>query len=322
MARLISYKGKAGGCRVIIMGGPKTGKTAQIGTLANTFKLLFWDLENGKDVLLNHCTDEQLENIEYISLKDTYSNPCAVHTLLKAYVESNGKGWVCDDHSKWKCPLCTSKSHEFFQIDLPSMTPENGWIHVFDSGTQFALSALQNLCNVNGIKLHNAQADDKVSFSLWKGQGATIDMFLSQLQSSPYHICMTAHEHEVTFQDKSMKLVPAMGTRNYAVNVSKYFDTVIRVSKKMKKHVVESTTASSMNADTGGRRTIDLSLPGNELADFFRPPSEVAHKMQRPEINVTKQAKLQSPSTLVKPATLPEIKLPEPSINLLGMKKS
>lgn len=315
MARLIALKGKSDGQRVVLMGGPKTGKTALISQLATKYELLYWDLENGKDTLIACCSDAQLDNIEYIKLPDSYNNAVAVKTLLNAYCQGTGIGYVCADHGAWKCPKCVTKTDTNIQIDLNKMKAGDGWIHVIDSATQFALSQLHNLCVVNGIKREDAvigEKENKVTLGLWDGVGAAIDRLFSTFQASDFHLCVTAHELEVEMPDKSKKLVPYVGTKKYAHNFGKYFSAVIRLSLTNKKHKVESTTTSSVNANVGGRRTIDLSKPGTSLTDFFDPVAEIQDKIQKFEVSVLKPGATTKP---VIPAAKPQVGISTPQTN-------
>lgn len=325
MARLIQYVNEADPQRVLLLGGPKTGKTALASVLAARFKVLMLDLENGKSVMLNHCTPEQLSNIEYVKIPDTYNNPCAVKTLLSLFVDNANKvNYICNQHGSLNCPLCRAKKDDpdaCVTVDLREWTADKDAVILIDSATQFAISALHNLCNVNGIKRENATTDDKVSYTLWDGQGATLDKLFSTLQNGPWHICCTAHEMEVEMPDKTKKLVAAVGTRKYAANFGKYFDSVIRVAKRNKKHVIESLTSSSLNADTGGRRSIDLAKAGNSLIDYFVPASEVRDKMEKLDISKVPSQLPKTPKPVTQGASTPgasTVTTPAPAGNPLA----
>ena len=61
--------------RCLIYGGPKTGKTLLAGKLAEHYKLIWIDLENGHDTLFQ-LPQEWKERIEIISLPDTQLPYC------------------------------------------------------------------------------------------------------------------------------------------------------------------------------------------------------------------------------------------------------
>lgn len=266
MARLLKYKGQPSAQRVMVFGPPKSGKTSLLALLAAQYKILLLDLERGKETLMAACSDSELDNIEYINIPDSPTNPIADSTLLDMW--ESRKGWICEQHGVWKCPLCTKLASEFFQINLDELTPENGWIICIDSGTQFGQSAFHYICNKNKVSLEDG---DKASFLIWGVQGAHIEKLFGMIQAGKNHVLLIAHEIEVEMPDKSKKLVASMGTKRVASNFGKYFDHVIRLSKQAGKHKQMSLT-SAINAETGSRWGLDINDPRVSILDFFVKP--------------------------------------------------
>lgn len=284
MASLLKYKGVPQAQRMLIYGAPKTGKTVLAGSLAKYYNVLWLDLERGYSSLLGtdlipearlQLADADLERIEYIGIPDTPASPVACATLLKM-VESK-KGWICNTHGTWCCPLCAKQKDEFFQIDLNQMTPDK-WVIVIDSGTQFGQSALSQICNRSGIKVEEG---GHTTFEVWGAQGAYIAKLFGMFQNMNVNIVVLAHEIEVEMPDKTKRLAASMGTRNVASNFGKYFDHVIRLARAAGKHKVYSLTTSVGNFECGNRWSLDLSKPDVELKDFFQQ-KQAAKGVDRP----------------------------------------
>lgn len=264
--------------RLILVGPPKAGKSSLLLEAAEEFKVLWIDLESSKDLLLDNGSDKQLSNIEYIQIPDTAINPCGIRTIL-AMLKSTTPGYICKDHGGWNCNLCRAKKDEFFPIDLKNMTAADGWIIVLDSATQLSISILQNLCKNSEIDLASALVDDRVTFGLWGAQGGTLDIIFSIIQNGPWHFATTCHETMGEEKDKTKKIIPTIGTKNYGAMVNKYFSTVIRVYKKGKEHCYSSLTTDSTMTQTGSRRNIDINAEGVTLADYFKPVNEIQEKI-------------------------------------------
>lgn len=268
MANLLRYKDIEKAQRVLLYGAPKAGKTTMAGELASKYRLLWLDLEDGVDTLFGSLNDTQLENVEYIRIPDSPSNPVAVDTLLKMF-DSKIAGYICEDHGNWNCIQCAKKKDEFFQIDLNKLTPEEGWIIVIDSGTQYGQSAYHNVCNNSNISLTDG---DKASFMIWGVQGAAIEKLFGLIQAGNNHVLLTAHEMEVEYPDKSKKLVASMGTKKVASSFGKYFNHIIRCSRQSMAHKQVSTTTAQVNVESGSRWGLDITEDGITILDFFKLP--------------------------------------------------
>jgi DNA polymerase III delta prime subunit len=231
---------------ILLFGPPKSGKTQLAGALASHYNLLWFDLENGITTLQKFPLEIQ-ERIEVVQIPDTRSFPVAIETCLKAI--KGGKGTICQAHGKWNCAVCTKESASVTEIHLPSL--DNTWIVVFDSLTQLTNSGIAHITK-------NQPDDYKLDYDDWGNLGKLIDGFLSHVQQAPYHVICISHETEVPMQDKTNKLVPTAGTRNFSRNTAKYFGEVIYCELKNKRHVAGSGTGYANQILTGSRTGVAL----------------------------------------------------------------
>jgi hypothetical protein len=247
--------------RVLLFGPPKSGKTMLAGQLAKEFNLIWVDLENGVDTLLQLPRDYQ-ERIEVISLPDTRSFPIGIQTCLKVIRGSAYK--ICNSHGVISCTSCI-KNTEATWVDVEFNTLDLDTIVVFDSLTQLTQSAIAHITK--------GKPDDyKLDYDDWGNLGKLLDTFLSHVQQAGFHVVCISHETEVEMEDGKPKLVPTAGTRNFSRNTAKYFDEVIYCEVKNKKHVAASSTTYNGNILTGSRSGAVLeSNPGEaSLIPIFK----------------------------------------------------
>ncbi len=218
--------------RVILFGGPKTGKSLIAGRLAEFYKLIWFDLENGHEVLFQ-LSPEQQENIELIEIPDTRSYPIAIETILKVV---KGPVSICEAHGKCSCMICIKLKADTTDIDLLSLSHDH--VVVFDSLTQLSNSAIAFITK--------SQPDDyKLDYDDWGNLGKLLDIFLSHIQQAGYNVIVISHEVEAETEGKKRTLVPVGGTRNFSRNIAKYFDHVVYAERKNRKHVFSSSSTYS-----------------------------------------------------------------------------
>lgn len=226
--------------RVIIYGAPKSGKSLIAGKLAEFYKLIWVDMENGHETLFQ-LPDSWQENIELVNLPDTRSYPIAIETCLKMV---KGAVSICEEHGKVACMLCKKEDAPTIEVDLPSL--DHNSVVVFDSLTQLTNSAIAHITK--------KEPDDyKLNYDDWGNLGKLLDIFLSHIQQASYNVIVISHETEAETEGKKKTLVPVGGTRNFSRNVAKYFDHVIYAERKNKKHVFSSSTTYATTILTGSR---------------------------------------------------------------------
>lgn len=262
--------------RIIIYGGPKTGKTKLAGELAEYYDLVWFDLENGRETLFQ-LPEAWQERIELINIPDTRSYPIAIETCLKVV---KGKVSICEEHGKVSCMVCKKKEKElskralpeegedvhkdlFIDVDLPHLGPES--VAVFDSLTQLSNSAIAFITK-------NEPDDYKLTYDDWGNLGKLLDIFLSHIQQAGYNVIVISHETEAETEGKKKTLVPVGGTRNFSRNVAKYFDHVIYAERKNKKHMFASSTQYATNILVGSRTGAELEAEEKpSLLSIFKP---------------------------------------------------
>lgn len=264
--------------RVLIFGGPKSGKTELAGRLAEFYDLIWVDMENGHETLFKLPAEWQ-QRIELINLPDTRSYPVAIETVLKMV---KGPATICEQHGKVGCMVCKRQEAEehkscqqdeatkhsiterlFTSVNLPALGPDK--VVVFDSLTQLSNSAIANITK-------NEPDDYKLNYDDWGNLGKLLDIFLSHIQQAGYNVVVISHEVEAETEGKKKTLVPVGGTRNFSRNVAKYFDHVVYAERKNRKHVFASSTSYSNTILTGSRTDVVMEAEENpSLLSIFKP---------------------------------------------------
>jgi hypothetical protein len=259
MAKLSDLK-RSATHRVLIFGGPKTGKSLLAGKLAEKYKLIWIDLENGHDVLFQ-LPEAWQENIELVNIPDTRSYPIAIETCLKMV---KGKVDICEAHGKVACMICKKNAAPSITLDLPNLTHDT--VVVFDSLTQLSNSAIAHITRTE-------PEDYKLNYDDWGNLGKLLEIFLSHIQQAGYNVIVISHECEAETEGKKKTLVPVGGTRNFSRNIAKYFDHVVYAEMRMKKHVFASATNYSSTIQTGSRTGVSLEAAGQDasLLQIFMP---------------------------------------------------
>lgn len=246
--------------RCIIYGGPKTGKSLIAGKLAEYYNLLWFDFENGHEVLFQ-LPEPWQERIELVAIPDTRSYPIAIETALKVI---KGKPVdICNEHGKVACMICRKKESPTVHVELATL--DNTWVVVFDSLTQ-----LTNSCIAFITK---SEPDTyKLTYDDWGNLGKLLDIFLSHIQQAGYNVIVISHEQEIESEGKKKSLMPVGGTRNFSRNVAKYFDHVIYAERKNKRHVFSSSTTAATTILTGSRTNAVIeNMEEPSLLPIFKP---------------------------------------------------
>ena len=241
----LSQKPKAHSHSCMVYGAAKTGKTLLAGKLAEKYNLIYIDMENGYESLLQLPTAWQ-ERIELISLPDSSSYPVAIETCLKMV---KGKVAICEEHGKVACMICQRAEAPIVELNLPALGPET--VVVFDSMTQISASAIAHITK--------GQPDDyKLTFNDYGNLGRLLDIFLSHLQAASYNVVVISHEQAIEQEDKRISITPVGGTRNFSKNIAKFFGSVVYCTRKNRKHMFYSSTDFSSSILTGSRSNIAI----------------------------------------------------------------
>lgn len=255
--------------RVLVYGEPKSGKTELASRLAESYNLLYIDLENGYETLLK-LPHQWQEKIEIVSIPDTKVFPIAIETVLK--IVTGNKVEICDAHGKVGCAICKKDSAPFTSVCLNELG--DNWIVIFDSLTQLSNSAMNHLTK-------NQDDTYKPEWTDYRNQGQLLDKFLSQVQQAKYNVVCITHVVETELEDGRKKLVPVCGTTAFSRNTAKYFDHVVYCEVKNKKHNFASGTTYANNVLTGSRTDILLeSTATPSLLSIFSNANEATNRVQ------------------------------------------
>ena len=227
--------------RVLIYGESMTGKTTLAGTLAEKFKVIWFDLEKGYESLLK-LPESMQENIELIAVPDTKIYPIAIETMLKVF--QNKEVFICEAHGKVACPICKKAEAPETRINLGEL--DENTVVVIDSLTQLSASTLNFL-------MKDKEDTAKPEWDVYRSQGALLEKILSCMQQSKHHIVCISHVVESQQEDGKVKLFPVCGTSNFSRNCPRFFDDVVYVELKNKKHTATCSTTYANNITAGSR---------------------------------------------------------------------
>jgi hypothetical protein len=255
--------------RVLIYGESMTGKTTLAGTLAAKYKMIWFDLEKGYESLLKLPATSQ-ENIELIAIPDSKIYPIAIETFLKVF--AGKEVFICEAHGKVSCPVCKKAGEPETRICLNEL--DESYIVVIDSLTQLSASTINFL-------MKDKEDTAKPEWEVYRAQGALLEKILSCMQQSKHHIVCISHVVESQQEDGKVKLFPVCGTSNFSRNCPRFFDDVVYLELKNKKHMASCSTTYANNITAGSRSGHSIGEDMNLLALFqeldmsMDPPASV-----------------------------------------------
>lgn len=250
---------KRAGESMLMYGPPKAGKTRLASTLAKYFNLVWFDLENGLQAVINNpeLTTEDKARIQVVSVPDTKANPVAIDTMLKAL--TGAKVSVCMQHGKVGCLACMTAKLPAQELELNKLDRKSAV--VIDSGTQLSDSAWAHILGPN--------LDVQTEWKHYDKWNQRIAMCLSFIQQAPFHTIVIGHGLSIELQDGTERIVPKMGTKAFSENVSKYFSHVLYVETKFGKHTAGSTADYNVKVLLGNRANIKFEPGKTRLVEFF-----------------------------------------------------
>ena len=275
--------------RVLIYGESMTGKTTLAGTLAANFNIIYLDLEKGYESLLK-LPQEMQEKIELVAIPDSKIFPIAIETLLKIFTGT--EVFICEEHGKVTCPTCRKDKLPETRLCFNELGPET--VVVVDSLTQLSASTMNFL-------MRGKDDTAKPEWEVYRSQGALLEKILSCMQQARYHIVCISHVIESQQEDGKTKLFPVCGSSNFSRNCPRYFDDVVYVELKNKKHMATCSTTYANNITAGSRLGHSIGEDMNLLSLFTAENTSKAEIALPPAEKTNGQKAVASLSNLIKP---------------------
>lgn len=248
---------------VIIYGQPKAGKTTMAGELVRKYKLIWLDIEKGYQTLFNSIPEELSDNITIVPVVDTGSDPNAIKTVGRLFTE-NRNHRVCWEHGVIACVGCTKAApEEFTTINL--YDHDTTYVVVVDSLTQLGDSAM-----AHALGPVDTFSKKKTEYDHYDRQGLLLKNILNAMKRLRCHVVFISHEEELEQEDGSKQLCPVAGTRNFSRKVGRYFDHVVHLQVKNKRHRAVSGTTAELKVQSGSRNNVALEQ-GDSILDIFTP---------------------------------------------------
>lgn len=248
----LSLLSTTSGVHTLVFGEPKTGKSLLAAKLALAgFKILWISLDGGYRVITEQLPASIVEEqFEFIVLPDTLEFAVAYGTIIKLL---SGKAChICDSHGQVDCSICRGKpDRTYTDVELPTLGKE--WIIVLDHATHLTKSAANFYAASKNLK-----EDYKFEFDDWRMLGVMMDKVFLSIQNSKNNWVVISHVFETKMEDGKNKLVPAIGTGNYARNSAGFFDHVVYCDVANMRHNFGSSTTFRANVITGSRSDIAI----------------------------------------------------------------
>ena len=246
--------------RVLIYGPPKSGKTALAAQLARTHHLHWFDCDDGFTTILGAIPKEYWKNITLYKVYDTPSMPNAVATATKLF--GSGKPIsFCEEHTCADCVECRKTGKKFQIFDKSKLTSRDAV--VWDSGTQLSASAMNHAIGTLGELTYV-----KKEFGHYDKQGLLLSNIMAYMKRMPCHVVFITHEQNLELTGGAKKIIPVMGTSNFARTVGKDFGHIVYCQLKNNKHSIVTGTTENSNIGAGNRANITIK-DGTELYKLF-----------------------------------------------------
>lgn len=246
---------------VMVYGAPKTGKSALVGQLAKKYKLYWFDIDRGSQVLFTAVPREFWKNIELIEIKDSQDEPRGIRSLNKLF-KSKAIVNFCAEHVEANCAVCTVKKlPPAVSIDVSKLDTRS--VIVVDSASRLSDSAMAHALGQQGDMIFK-----KKEYSHYDNQGLLLKSIYTLAQYMPCHVVFISHEEELEHEDGTSKITPVSGTRNFSRKVAAYFDHVIYTQILNRKYCISSLGISNIKVQAGNRNNLDIKSADDFLNIF------------------------------------------------------
>lgn len=252
----------------IVYGPPKSGKTTLAAQLAKRYNVHWLDIEKGSQTLFTAVPPEYMDNFHLYIIPDEQNTPTAIRLVTKI-LGTRGTTRFCELHGNTVCPECTKLGTKATWHSINPREFSTKDVLVIDSFTQLSDSAMAHVLG----PLSDFEKK-QIEFSHYDRQGLALKNILGLIKQLPCHVVVISHEEELEQEDGTKKLSPCGGTRNFARRLSRYFDHVVYVQIKNKKHVAVSGTTSELKIQAGSRNHVELEK-GESIENIFSAKVDV-----------------------------------------------
>lgn len=244
--------------KILVYGASGAGKTLAVGKLAEKYKLIWLDGENGWETLLQ-LDPEWQARVELLRIPDTKDLPMFSETVTK--IVTGAKCMVDDETGKVNHPLREKQNRPYTEVHMAEA--DENTILVIDSLTQLVASVT--------FAITRGRPDDyKLDWDDWGNLGTVMTKILTYIQAAKFHVVVISHEQMVEQIDKTDKIVPVGGTRNFSRNTGKFFSDVVYMEIKNRKHTAATSTTYSNKISTKSRTDVALEKTEEvKLLDLF-----------------------------------------------------